>query len=193
MPVGLVSNGTLYFVHPDHLGTPQKITDATQAIAFDLVLRPFGQAEQQTFPSLTNLRFPGQYFDAESSLHQNWLRDYDPTIGRYTESDPIGLRGGNNTYAYVRSNPLRYKDPAGKQIVEQWLNLYYSMHMCLPHFDPPPPPPAPNFCDKAQPYGYPNPYQPYVSNFVPPSGGRCVGNPPETPEIIEPGEPVEMP
>jgi RHS repeat-associated protein len=113
MLVGLVSNGTLYYVHPDHLGTPQKITDATQAVAFDLVLRPFGEAEQQTFPSLTNLRFPGQYFDSESSLHQNWFRDYDPSIGRYVESDPIGLDGGVNTYAYSGGNPITNTDPLG--------------------------------------------------------------------------------
>src|SRR6185312_2678231 len=113
--VGLVSSGTLYFVHPDHLGTPQKVTDATQALAFDLVLRPFGQAEQQTFPSLTNLRFPGQYFDAEDSLHQNGFRDYDPSLGRYIESDPIGLGGGINTYAYVAGNPVMSSDPFGLQ------------------------------------------------------------------------------
>jgi len=115
MLVGLVNAGTLYFVHPDHLGTPQKITDATQAITFDLVLRPFGQAEQHTFPSLTNLRFPGQYFDAEDDLHQNWFRDYDSTLGRYAESDPIGLAGGISTYAYAWSNPLYWSDKWGLQ------------------------------------------------------------------------------
>src|SRR6185312_14699771 len=113
MLVGLVNAGTLYYVHSDHLGTPQKITDVTQAIAFDLVLRPFGEAEQQTFPSLTNLRFPGQYFDAEDGLHQNWFRDYDPSTGRYVESDPIGLWGGINIYAYVGSRPVMFTDPKG--------------------------------------------------------------------------------
>ena len=57
------------------------------------------------------VRFPGQYYDAETNLHYNYYRDYDPQTGRYVESDPVGLvEGGINTYEYVEGNPLLFTD-----------------------------------------------------------------------------------
>jgi len=79
---------------------------------------PFGANAPNENPSgagqfTCNLRLPGQYFDKETNLHYNYFRDYDPGIGRYVESDPIGLRGGLNTYAYGSLSPLMFSDPSG--------------------------------------------------------------------------------
>jgi len=60
-----------------------------------------------------NLRFPGQVFDGQAGLHYNTFRDFDPAVGRYVESDPLGLDAGLNTYVYVASNPLDWLDPTG--------------------------------------------------------------------------------
>ena len=60
------------------------------------------------------LRLPGQYFDKETNLHYNYFRDYDPSLGRYVQSDPLGIEGGINTYRYSEADPLALSDPTGE-------------------------------------------------------------------------------
>ena len=103
---------TYYFVN-DHLGTPQQLVTATGAIVWQAAYDPYGLAQPQVETVKNNLRFPGQYFDAETGLHYNWNRFYDPASGRYLTPDPIGLDGGLNLYNYVSGNPVNYTDPLG--------------------------------------------------------------------------------
>ena len=65
-----------------------------------------------------NLRFPGQYLDRETGLHYNYFRDYDPQTGRYVQSDPIGVRGGLNTYLYALARPISLSDPLGLEALK---------------------------------------------------------------------------
>jgi len=112
-------SGVLYYSHNDHLGTPQGLTDQSGTIVWLADYSPFGLAAVNDDPDLDgnpvtfNLRFAGQYFDGESGLHYNYFRDYDPTTGRYVQSDPIGLGGGLNTYVYVMNNPSKFIDKYG--------------------------------------------------------------------------------
>ena len=112
-------SGNVFYIHADHLNTPRLITNpAQQAVWRRDQAEPFGAYPANSNPSGLgvfefNLRFAGQYFDNETGLHYNYFRDYDPSIGRYVQSDPIGLAGGINTYAYVGGNPLSYSDPLG--------------------------------------------------------------------------------
>jgi RHS repeat-associated protein len=193
MPLAQIeSNGIVHYIHPDHLNTPQKLTDAMQDIVWDRDQQPFGATQSITFPALSpaltsltynaqhqfqftvtgstnyaytlqastnlsssnwvplieaegpftftdletthfrerfyrayttasvvteNLRFPGQYFDAESGLNYNMMRDYDPTLGRYIQNDPLGLTGGLNPYGYAGASSLNASDPWGLRTI----------------------------------------------------------------------------
>ncbi len=109
----------LYFVHVDHLNTPRLIANQTgQTVWRWDQQEPFGVNVPDENPSALGafefpLRFPGQYADKETNLHYNMARDYGPESGRYFQSDPIGLQGGLNTYAYVNGNSLSRTDPTG--------------------------------------------------------------------------------
>ena len=115
-------NGTnppnVFYIHSDHLGAPRAIVNTANQLRWRWMAEPFATTAPETNPQSLgaftfNLRLPGQYADSETGLFYNYRRDYDPSIGRYTQSDPIGLQGGTNTYAYVGGNPLSYVDPDG--------------------------------------------------------------------------------
>ena len=83
------------------------------AVVWSTIYDSFGKATINTGVVTNNLRFAGQYFDAETGLHYNYHRYYDPSTGRYLNPDPIGLAGGINLFAYVGGNPINDVDPLG--------------------------------------------------------------------------------
>jgi RHS repeat-associated protein len=135
-----VTTTTVYYIYSDQIDTPRVITRATDnkmvwrwdgADPFGLFYPIENPSALAATPAITyaqpaftfNNRFPGQTYDKESGLHYNLNRDYDPYLGRYIESDPIGLRGGINTYGYVLGNPDFYTDTDGLQPVPRGVYL----------------------------------------------------------------------
>ncbi|MFC5476008.1 RHS repeat-associated core domain-containing protein [Paraherbaspirillum soli] len=139
----------VYYVYADHINTPRVITQATDN---QMVWRwdnadPFGMLPPDENPSglgsfTYNQRFPGQLYDKESNNFYNYHRDYDPQLGRYVQSDPIGLDGGINTYSYVAGNPISFSDPLGLQTAPR------------PKFMPPKAPADSHACSASDGPGY---------------------------------------
>ncbi|NVM92463.1 RHS repeat-associated protein [Variovorax sp. SG517] len=107
------------FCQCDHLGTPRDLTDHEGRVGWSAQYKAWGEAREVISEAgrragiVNPIRFQGQYFDAETGLHYNRYRYYDPASGRYVSPDPLGLAGGLNLYAYVGGNPVRGIDPLG--------------------------------------------------------------------------------
>jgi RHS repeat-associated protein len=145
MPIGLYRGGKFYAIHSDHLGTPRVMTSDTNTPVWQWPYSGFGSNKptgvlkatanpqqvamsqpkllRATSPAELNLRWPGQYDDAETGLFQNWNREYNARTGRYDQFDPLGLGGGINGYAYVGNSPLTSIDPTG---LVKWAGSSYN-------------------------------------------------------------------
>ncbi|PSH42179.1 hypothetical protein BA193_15740 [Yersinia pseudotuberculosis] len=117
-PMARYAQGKLHYVVADHLGTPRELLNEQGKVVWASRLSTWGQAElwrqaaNEEDRVSCNLRFAGQYADAESGLHYNRFRYYDGETGQYLCPDPIGLEGGLNPYGYVH-NPVSWVDPLG--------------------------------------------------------------------------------
>lgn len=125
----LASNGgsaTGYaYLHNDHIGTPLRATDKAGNVVWRADYSSNGQATPAADNALTiNLRLAGQYFDAETGLHYNTRRYYDPQTGRYITADPVGFAGGWNLYEYANSDPINQVDPTGEWV---WVVIRVAM------------------------------------------------------------------
>ena len=111
---------TLAYVTADQLGTPRAVADGSGNTEWQNAYQgnPWNEQAPTSNGYTYNLGFPGQYFDQETGLNYNVNRDYDSSTGRYIESDPTGLDGGINTYAYAEGQPNALVDPLGKQVTQ---------------------------------------------------------------------------
>jgi RHS repeat-associated protein len=128
LPVATVdTSGTtsaVSYVMADHLGTPRAVADSSGNTVWQWAYQgnSWGELQPTSATGYTlNLRYPGQYYDAETGLSQNGFRDYDSASGRFAQADPTGLNGGINPYAYVGGNPLDYVDPDGLREVDVYI------------------------------------------------------------------------
>jgi RHS repeat-associated protein len=109
----MFEGGVTSLVRTDHIGRPVFATGTTGVKTWTASYTPFGGVRTTTGTPIS-ARFPGQWFQAESGLHQNWMRDYDPTTGRYLQADPLGLVDGASVYGYAGQSPMMNVDPRGE-------------------------------------------------------------------------------
>lgn len=113
VPLARIKNAQVETFHTDYLGTPKEVTNSQGEIVWQGNYDEYGRVENVKGDAEQNIRFQGQYEDAETGLFYNRFRYYDADGCRYVNQDPIKLASGEtNIYSYVR-NPNAFTDPYG--------------------------------------------------------------------------------
>lgn len=128
LPVSVIAQGKVHFIETDHLGTPRAVIDTYRNVpiwTWDMAGEAFGNSAPDEDPDRDgtaftfDMRFPGQRYDSATGLNHNYFRDYDFGIGRYVQSDPLGLAAGPSTYGYANGMPTGAYDPFGLKAIRQ--------------------------------------------------------------------------
>jgi RHS repeat-associated protein len=152
-PLAVFEGANLFYVHPDNLDRPVMMTNNNigQTIAWQARYDPFGNPVTVTSAITNNQRLPGQWFQIEDGLAYNWHRTYDPSLGRYTQADPLGFVDGPSVYGYAGQSPVMRVDPRG-----QFMSFLGSN------------PPFPNSCGPSPDFRPPFPPLPPIIKNEPP-------------------------
>jgi RHS repeat-associated protein len=112
---GSATSSTVNYVVADQLATPRAVTNSAGTVIWSWAYagNPFGEQQATSSGYVLNLRYPGQWHDAETGTADNGYRTFESYLGRYAQTDPTGFNGGISTYAYVGNNPFSFVDPSG--------------------------------------------------------------------------------
>ena len=114
-PIAMTRGGQTSYYHADGLGSFIGLTNSSEAVVQTYEYDSFGNITNQTGTIQNTYTYTAREFDTESGLYYYRARYYDPQIGRFISSDPIGFLGGDiNLYRYVKNNPVNLIDPSGE-------------------------------------------------------------------------------